>query len=49
VQLSYFDDVPALPAELRERLRVVVEAVDPTRLPALTPHVPRADDRGRTP
>jgi hypothetical protein len=47
--LSYFDDVPALPAELRERLRVAVESVDPTRLPALTPHVLRADDRGRMP
>ena len=43
------DDVPALPAEVRERLRAAVEAVDPTRLPVLTPHVPRAADRRRTP
>jgi Nucleotidyl transferase AbiEii toxin, Type IV TA system len=43
--LSYFDDVPALAAEVRERLRAAVEAVDPTRLPVLTPHVPRADDK----
>jgi hypothetical protein len=47
--LSYFDDVPGLPAELRERLRVAVEAVDPTRLPVLTPHASRGDDRGRSP
>jgi hypothetical protein len=47
--LSYFEDVPALSAELRERLRVAVEAVDPTRLPALIPHVLRADDRGHMP
>jgi len=31
--LSYFDEVPALPADVRERLREAVEAVDPTRLP----------------
>src|SRR5438876_7869997 len=37
--LSYFDDVPSLPVEVRERLRTAVQAVDPTRLPALTPHV----------
>jgi len=47
--LSYFDDVPTLPAEIRERLRAAVEAVDPARLPALTPHVRRASDNGRTP
>ena len=45
--LSYFDDVPALPVEVRERLRAAVEAVDPTRLPVLTPHLRRADDNGR--
>jgi hypothetical protein len=47
--LSYFDDVSALPTEVRERLRAAVEAIDPTRLPVLTPHVPRAADRRRTP
>jgi hypothetical protein len=47
--LSYFDDVPALPAEVRERLRAAVAAVDPTRLPVLTPHVPRKADNRRTP
>jgi len=45
--LSYFDDVPALPAEARERLRAAVETADPTCLPILTPHVRRADDNGR--
>ena len=47
--LSYFDDVPALPAELRERLRVAVEAVDPTRLPVLTPHLRHREDEGHAP
>jgi Nucleotidyl transferase AbiEii toxin, Type IV TA system len=41
--LSYFDDVPALPADVRERLRAAVETVDPTHLPVLTPHVRRND------
>jgi hypothetical protein len=36
-----------LPAEVRARLRAAVEAVDPTRLPVLTPHVPRPSDNGR--
>ncbi len=47
--LSYFDDVPALPADVRERLRKAVEAVDPTRLPVLTPYVRRPNDGGHTP
>jgi hypothetical protein len=42
--LSYFDDVPSLPAEVQERLRAAVAAVDPASLPMLTPHV-RRDDR----
>jgi hypothetical protein len=36
--LSYFGDVPTVPEEVRERLRAAVEAVDPARLPMLTPH-----------
>jgi len=44
--LSYFDDVPALPVEVQERLRAAVETVDPTRLPVLTPHVRRANGNG---
>ena len=45
--LSYFDDVPTLPAHVQERLRMAVAAVDPARLPALTPHVRRDDGRAR--
>jgi hypothetical protein len=47
--LSYFDDVPSLPGEVRERLRTAVAAVDPARLPVLTPHVRRANDNRRAP
>jgi hypothetical protein len=35
--LSYFEDVPALPVEVRKRLIAAVDAVDPTRLPVLEP------------
>jgi Nucleotidyl transferase AbiEii toxin, Type IV TA system len=47
--LSYFDDVPSLPAEVRARLRAAVEGVDPTRLPVLTPHIGRTNDNRRVP
>ncbi len=40
--LSYFDDVPALPGDVRQRLRAAVAAVDPTRLPILAPDKERA-------
>jgi hypothetical protein len=46
--LSYFEDVTALPAEVREPLSAAVEAVDPTRLPMLAPHIRRADDNGHS-
>jgi hypothetical protein len=39
--LSYFDDVPTLPTEVRARLSKAVEAVDATRLPTLTPYAKR--------
>lgn len=39
--LSFFDDVPMLPAEVKERLSAAVEAVDVTDLPALTAFAPR--------
>ena len=39
--LSYFDDVPTLPADVRARLGKAVEAVDATRLPTLTPYLKR--------
>jgi hypothetical protein len=47
--LSYFDDVPSLPAAVREQLRAAVEAVDPTSLPILRPHRRRTNDAGRAP
>ena len=34
--LSYFDDVPALPPDTRERLAHVVATTNPDRLPRLT-------------
>jgi hypothetical protein len=37
--------VLTVPEEVRERLRAAVEAIDPARLPVLSPHVPRTDDR----
>jgi len=36
--LSYFGDVPRLPAGVRKRLGAAVEAFDPLRLPALVPY-----------
>jgi Nucleotidyl transferase AbiEii toxin, Type IV TA system len=47
--LSYFDDVPMLPEATRTRLSAAVAAVDPARLPALTPYIRRTNDTGRTP
>jgi hypothetical protein len=44
--LSFFDDVPALPVEVRRRLSAAVEAVDPAKLPALTPYSSRPDENG---
>jgi hypothetical protein len=46
--LSFFDDVPNLPADVRKRLSTAVEAVDPSRLPVLAPYVRRADEREHT-
>jgi hypothetical protein len=34
--LSYFDDVPALPPDIREHLAQAVVTTDPGRLPRLT-------------
>jgi len=44
--LSYFDDLPALPAAVRNRLTAAVDAVDPTSLPQLTPYAKRTDENG---
>jgi hypothetical protein len=42
--LSFFDDVPMLSGEVRERLSAAVEAVDVTKLPALTAYAPRGEN-----
>ena len=42
--LSYFDDVPTLPAEVQARLSAAIAAVDVTKLPALTPYARRPDN-----
>lgn len=47
--LSYFDDVPALPAEVRTLLTRAVESVDVTRLPVLKSYAKRPDDNGIKP
>lgn len=43
--LSYFDDVPTLPADVRRRLSAAVEAVDPARLPVLAAHAKRPEEK----
>lgn len=47
--LSFFDDLPTLPAEVRKRLIIAVESVDPATLPVLTPYARRNDENGHTP
>jgi hypothetical protein len=42
--LSFFDDVPMLSGDVRERLSTAVEAVDVTKLPALTAYAPRGEN-----
>ncbi|HMD71674.1 MAG TPA: nucleotidyl transferase AbiEii/AbiGii toxin family protein [Bryobacteraceae bacterium] len=44
--LSYFDDLPALPGDVRARLNKAVEAVDPARLPTLAPYAKRPGETG---
>jgi hypothetical protein len=44
--LSYFEDVPTLPVAVQERLAAAVLAVDPARLPELTPFRARPNDDG---
>jgi hypothetical protein len=41
--IGFFDDVPMLSAEVRERLSAAVEAVDVTKLPALAAYAPRGE------
>lgn len=47
--LSYFDDVPTLPAAVQARLSAAVAAVDVTQLPALTPYAQRPAANGYRP
>ncbi len=47
--LSFFDDVPALPVAVRERLSAAVGAVDPARIPVLAPYRKRPDENGNAP
>ncbi len=47
--LSFFDDVTALPTEVQRRLSTAVAAIDPTKLPALTPYRLRPDEKGEAP
>jgi hypothetical protein len=44
--LSYFDDLPALPAEVRLRLTKAVADVDAAKLSALTPYTKRFGETG---
>jgi hypothetical protein len=44
--LSYFDDVPAVPEEVRRRLTAAVAAVDVAQLPELIPYKARDDAKG---
>jgi hypothetical protein len=47
--LSYYDDIPTLPAEAQQRLRAAVQAVDLRQLPILAAHIARPDGQGQTP
>ncbi len=47
--LSFFDDLPALAADVRKRLIIAVDLVDPAILPILTPYAGRKDENGETP
>ena len=47
--LSFFDDVPTLPADVKARLGAAVKAVDPSNLPTLAPFQRRTEENGRMP
>ena len=47
--LSFFDDLPTLPAEVRRRLSAAVDAVDPASLPTLMAYAKRTDENGHAP
>jgi hypothetical protein len=42
--LSFFDDLPMLSGDVRERLAAAVEAVDVTKLPRLSAYAPSGDN-----
>jgi hypothetical protein len=42
--LTFFDDVPTLPYDVRTRLALAVKTVDLTHLPVMTPYVKRAEN-----
>jgi hypothetical protein len=46
--LSFFDDLPALPMDVRARLSKAVQSVDAAGLPILTPYVRRPGEDGVT-
>ena len=43
--LTYFGDLPDVPAPVRQRLAAAVAAVDPAQLPALAADTPHKSDR----
>ncbi|BAC87998.1 nucleotidyl transferase AbiEii/AbiGii toxin family protein [Gloeobacter violaceus] len=45
--LSYFDDLPTLPAAVRARLSAAVTAVNVNQLPVLTPYIERPNQEFR--
>jgi len=47
--LSFFDDLPTLSVEVRQRLTTAVNSVNPAILPLLTPYAKRMDENGGTP
>jgi hypothetical protein len=47
--LSFFEDLPTLAVEVRQRLSAAVEAVDPAELPELAPYVERKEEERQTP
>jgi Nucleotidyl transferase AbiEii toxin, Type IV TA system len=47
--LSYFDDVPDLPVEVRNRLTAAVVGTDPNLLPILSPYRARPNGNGTQP
>ncbi|ABL66069.1 nucleotidyl transferase AbiEii/AbiGii toxin family protein [Chlorobium phaeobacteroides] len=44
--LSFFDDIPALPTDIRDRLCHAVDSVDPINLPVLKPYAERKIENG---